>query len=90
MAAAAGRQADGVSDPQGYSVQVAALPDLQQARIALERLAAAGYPAHIATKNVNRVEMFRVRVGPVDSRDAAEQVAARLRRDGYGSPWVTQ
>jgi cell division septation protein DedD len=90
MAAAAGRQADGVSDPQGYSVQVAALPDLQQARIALERLAAAGYPAHITTKNVNRVEMFRVRVGPVDSRDAAEQVAARLRRDGYASPWVTQ
>lgn len=79
-----------VADPNAYSVQVAAVPDLQQARVALEKLTAAGYPAHVTTRTVNRVEMYRVRVGPLETRASAEQVAARLKRDGYTSPWVTR
>lgn len=78
------------ADPNAYSVQVAAVPDLQQARAALEKLTAAGYPAHITTKTVNRVEMYRVRVGPLDTRAAADHAAARLRQEGYASPWVTR
>ena len=75
---------------RAYSVQVAAVPDLQLARVALEKLVAAGYPAHMTTKTVNRVEMYRVRVGPLQTRDAADRTAARLARDGYASPWVTR
>lgn len=74
----------------GYSVQVSATPDLQQARAALEKLAAASHPAHITTKTINGVEMYRVRVGPFASRDAAVQMAARLTHDGYESPWITK
>lgn len=77
------------ADPSGYSVQVAAVPDLQQARAELERLTAAGYPAHITTRTVNRVEMYRVRVGPLATRDVAARIAERLEHDGYPSPWVT-
>lgn len=88
--ASKGGVADAVADPNAYSVQVAAMPDLQQARAALEKLAAAGYPAHITTKAVNRVEMYRVRVGPLATRAAAEQAAVRLTNDGYTSPWVTR
>lgn len=76
--------------PDGYSVQVAAMPDLQQARAALERLTAAGQPAHITTKTVNGVEIYRVRVGPFSSRDVATQTAERLARNGYESPWITR
>lgn len=74
----------------GYSVQVSATPDLQQARAALEQLAAASHSAHITTKTINGVEMYRVRVGPFGSRDAAVQMAERLTRDGYESPWITK
>jgi cell division septation protein DedD len=75
---------------EGYSVQVSATPDLQQARTALEKLTAASHPAHITTKTIDGVEMYRVRVGPFGSRDAAVQMADRLTRDGYGSPWITR
>lgn len=76
--------------PDGYSVQVSATPDLQQARAALEKLTAASHPAHITTKTIDGVEMYRVRVGPFASRDAAAQMAARLAHDGYESPWITK
>lgn len=75
---------------EGYSVQVAAVPDLEQARTALEKLGGAGYPAHLTTKLVNGVEMYRIRVGPFDTRDAATHAAARLSHDGYESPWITR
>ncbi len=89
-APAATPEAAVAADPTGYSVQIAALPDLLQARTALEQLAAAGYPAHITTRTVNGVEMYRVRVGPLATRALAELTATRLRGDGYGAPWVTR
>lgn len=78
------------ADPNGVSVQVAAVPDLRQAQTALEKLTLAGYPAHMTTKTVNGSEMYRVRVGPLRSRDAADLVVSRLKKDGYGSPWITK
>jgi len=74
----------------GYSVQVAAMPDLQQARTALEKLVAAGHAAHLTTKTIKGVEMYRVRVGPFGTRHAAAQVAERLSHDGYKSSWITR
>lgn len=78
------------ADPNGVSVQVAAVPDLRQAQTALEKLTLAGYPAHMTTKTVNGSEMYRVRVGPLRSRDAADLVVSRLKKDGYASPWITK
>jgi cell division septation protein DedD len=78
------------ADPNGYVVQVAALPNLQEARAVLEQLAEAGYPVHLTTKIVGRVELYRVRVGPLKSRPVAEEVAQRLEREGHSAPWVTR
>jgi cell division septation protein DedD len=78
------------ADPNGYVVQVAAVPNLQEARAVLEQLAEAGYPVHLTAKIVDRVELYRVRVGPLKSRPAAEEVARRLEREGHSAPWVTK
>ena len=78
------------ADPDGYVVQVAAVPDLQEARAVLEQLAEAGYPAYLTATIVDQVELYRVRVGPLKSRPAAEEVARRLEREGHRAPWVTK
>jgi cell division septation protein DedD len=78
------------ADPNGYVVQVAALPNLQEARAVLEQLAKAGYSVHLTAKIVDRVELYRVRVGPLKSRSLAEEVAQRLEGEGHHAPWVTR
>ena len=78
------------ADPDGYVVQVAAVPNLQEARAVLDQLAEAGYPAYLTAKTIEEVEMYRVRVGPLKSRHAAEDVARRLEREGHRAPWVTK
>jgi putative transposase len=77
-------------EPIGYAVQVAAVPDLQEARAVLAQLADAGYSAYLIAKTINRVELYRVRVGPLKSRLIAEEVARRLEREGHRAPWVTK
>ena len=78
------------ADPDAYSVQIAAVPDLEQVHEALERLSAAGYPAYMTAKTVTHGEVYRVRVGPLKSREIAEAIARRLEREGYHAPWVTK
>jgi putative transposase len=78
------------ADPTGYVVQVAAVPDLQEARAVLDQLTEAGYPAYLTAKIVDRVELYRVRVGPLKSRHVAEDVARRLEREGHRAPWITK
>jgi len=76
--------------PNGFVVQVAAVPDLQEARAVREQLAEAGYPAYLSAKTVDRVELYRVRVGPLKSWPVAQEVARRLEREGHREPWVTK
>lgn len=78
------------ADPSGPSVQVAAVPRLEEARVAMERLASLGYPVHMMTKVVSGTEMYRVRVGPLKSRAIAEEVAHQLERAGFSAPWITK
>lgn len=78
------------ADPKALSVQVAAVPSLADARVAMERLAALGYPVHMTTKVVEGTDLYRVRVGPLKSRAVAEDVARQLERDGFASPWITR
>jgi cell division septation protein DedD len=84
------RQEIKTADPPGYAVQVAAVPDLREARAVLQQLEEAGYHAYLTAKIVDRVELYRVRVGPLQSRPAAEEVARRLEREGHRAPWVTK
>jgi cell division septation protein DedD len=78
------------ADPDGYVVQVAAVPDLREARAILEQLADAGYPSYLIVKVVDRVELYRVRVGPLKSRAEAEETVRRLDREGHRAPWITK
>ena len=78
------------ADPSGPSVQVAAVPRLDDARVAMERLASLGYPVHMTTKVVDGAEMYRVRVGPLKSRAVAEEVARQLEGAGFTAPWITK
>jgi cell division protein FtsN len=39
---------------------------------------------------VGNGEVFRVRVGPFDTLPAAEEMATRLRSDGYGGAWIAR
>jgi cell division septation protein DedD len=74
----------------GFAVQIAALPDLQEARRTIEQLTAAGYPAFLSPTTVGQVSLYRVRVGPLKTRRLAEDVAGRLVHEGYPTPWITK
>jgi DedD protein len=82
-------KSEGAGSP-GYSVQVAAFPDLEEARTLSERLSRAGYPAYLTTATVNQVRFHRVRVGPFQARQTAQEVAQRLETQGYQAPWITK
>jgi cell division septation protein DedD len=75
---------------EAYAVQVAATPDAQQARRAVERLAAAGHPAYVLPAIVGNTEVFRVRVGPFASRPEAQEAVVRLEREGHRGPWIAR
>jgi DedD protein len=74
----------------GYSVQVAAIRDLKDARTLSEQLTKAGYSAYLTTATVKQVRFHRVRVGPFETRQTAQKVAQQLETQGYQSPWITK
>jgi hypothetical protein len=73
-----------------YEVQVAAEPDLRAARTIAGRLEAAGYAAYVLPAMVDAVELYRVRIGPFESRDDAREIVRLLERDGYEGPWIAK
>jgi hypothetical protein len=76
--------------PDGYSVQVAAMPDLKQARMLVEQLEAAGHSAYLVAVTVRNEELYRVRVGPFESRDIAQETVRRLLREGRQGAWIAR
>jgi cell division septation protein DedD len=76
--------------PAGYAVQVAAVPDLEEARTLREQLIRAGYPVYLTTTTINQVRLYRVRVGPFPAKQTAQQAARRLVIQGYHAPWITK
>jgi cell division septation protein DedD len=76
--------------PPGYSVQVAAVRDLEEARTLSDQLTRAGYSVYLTTATVNQVRFHRVRVGPFQTRQTAQQVAQRLETQGHQAPWITK
>lgn len=74
----------------GYSVQVAAVPDLKEARTLSDKLTQAGYSVYLTTATVNQVRYHRVRLGPFQTWRAAQQAAQRLETQGYKAPWITK
>lgn len=73
----------------GFVVQVFSTRDETQARKVLQRLKGAKHNAFLSAVEVTGQTMYRVRVGPFSERDAADRVAAQVRRQMKLDPWVT-
>lgn len=71
----------------GYSVQVGAYGDEAGAQRLAESVGKSGFPVYVSTTAAKGAR-YRVRVGPVASRDEARQLAARLEREFELKTWV--
>ena len=68
--------------PGNFSVQLAAFSDDKGANALANRLKKSGHPAYTEPYSTSRGTLWRVRVGPYATRDAAEAARAKLKADG--------
>jgi DedD protein len=66
----------------GFAVQLAAYSDDKGANALASRLKRSGYPAYTEPLKTSRGTLWRVRVGPYPSRDAATGVRDKLKAEG--------
>ena len=66
----------------GFAVQLAAFSDDKGANSLVNRLKRTGYPAYTEPLQTSRGTLWRVRVGPYPSRDAAIGVRDKLKTEG--------
>jgi cell division septation protein DedD len=74
----------------GFSIQVAALREQQEADVIVKRLASKGYPAYVVAPAKGAPAVFRVRVGKYKERHEADTVAARLQKEEQFKPWIVR
>lgn len=67
----------------GYAVQLAAFSDDKGANALAHRLKSAGYSAYTEPLQTSKGTLWRVRVGPYPSRQAAIAARDRLKREGH-------
>lgn len=67
-----------------YVVQVIALADARKARELRDRIAAGGLPSYTEVVKTVKGDVTRVRVGPFQTREAAEKARAGLKDMGLG------
>jgi DedD protein len=67
----------------GFSVQLAAFLDDKGANSLTNKLKKAGYPAYTEPLVTTKGTLWRVRVGPYPSRDAAASSRDKLKGEGY-------
>jgi len=80
---ASGEGAKGAVKPAGaFSVQLAAFADDKGANALANRLRKGGHPAYTEPYATPRGTLWRVRVGPYSTRDAAESARGKLKSDG--------
>ncbi len=77
-----------VDAPAGFAVQVGAFSEAPAAELLARRLRDRGLPVYVAPAVSGEAERWRVRVGPVASREEADQLARRLERDEQLATWV--
>ncbi|MEM6704266.1 MAG: SPOR domain-containing protein, partial [Acidobacteriota bacterium] len=70
-------------------IQVFSSADREQAQALLGRLEQAGYSAFMDPLDNGTRTMYRVRVGPYGSEDAAKSAASELRREFRLETWIT-
>jgi DedD protein len=67
----------------GFSVQLAAFTDHYGADALSNKLKKAGYPSYTEPFVSSKGTVFRVRVGPYPSREAAMSSRDKLKGEGY-------
>lgn len=67
----------------GFVVQLAAFTDDKGANALAGKLKRAGFPSYTETVTTSRGTLWRVRVGPYPSREAAGQSRDRLKGEGH-------
>jgi DedD protein len=72
----------------GWAVQVGSFRSRENAQGLADSLAASGYRAFLARHSRGGQTWYRVRVGTEQTRGAAEEIQARLRRDGESTTIV--
>ena len=68
---------------EGFAVQLAAFSDDKGANALSNKLKRAGYPAYTEAIATSRGTLWRVRVGPYPTRDAAAQSRDKLKAEGH-------
>ena len=79
----AARDATNDAPREGFSVQLAAFADDKGANALANKLKRAAYPAYTEPLTTSKGTLWRVRVGPYPSRDAAIDVRDKLKGEGY-------
>ena len=74
----------------GFTIQVAALREREEADTIVKRLAGKGYPAYVLAPVKGAPAVYRVRVGKFKERREADTVAARLQKEEQFKPWVVR
>jgi DedD protein len=68
---------------EGFSVQLAAFADDKGANALANKLKRAAYPAYTEPLTTSKGTLWRVRVGPYPSREAAVDIRDKLKGEGY-------
>lgn len=88
------RTAPAASEPRVASgqlvIQVFSTADVDQAESVRGRLVKGGHKAYLSPVQVGGRTMYRVRIGPFDSRDQAQKVAEQVRKGYKLDTWVTE
>ncbi|MBK6396006.1 MAG: SPOR domain-containing protein [Betaproteobacteria bacterium] len=71
------------STREGFAVQLAAFSDDKGANALSNKLKRAGYPAFTEAISTSRGTLWRVRVGPYPTREAAAQSRDKLKAEGH-------
>ena len=71
-------------------IQVFSSSDKDQAEKIRGRLVGGGQKAYLSPVEVSGRTMYRVRIGPFDSRDRAQQVAEQVRKGFKLDTWITE
>jgi DedD protein len=81
--AAATKDAGKAAGSESFSVQLAAFADDKGANALANKLKRATYPAYTEPLTTSKGTLWRVRVGPYPSRDAAVEIRDKLKSEGY-------
>jgi DedD protein len=82
--------APALPDGSGFTVQVAAIKERDEAQRIAKRLIAKGFPAYVTAPANDAAKFFRVRVGKFQDRSEADAMARRLESEEQFKPWVTR